>query len=150
MPTAVTTCNVLTDWVHMVLGLNPPLCECALSSSCLITRAGPSTSLCMASRPYPMVASIFLPGRPEGKRLTPIWIKPHQNTFLPCECHYAGPAVGLSSMEGASFSLFVIVLLQNHSSSKDMRQWPASTSWCYRITPIVPASVTPCLNPGPQ
>jgi hypothetical protein len=49
------------------------LCEHALFSNYhLITRAGPSTTLCMASRLNQTVASVFLPGRPKGERPMPI------------------------------------------------------------------------------
>ncbi len=69
MPTADITCNGMTDSVHMVLRLNILQCECVLFSSYLITWAGPSTTLSMA--PRPMLASVFLPGKPEGETPMP-------------------------------------------------------------------------------
>ncbi len=111
------------------LSLNPLLCKCALFSSCLITRAGLSTILCMTLRQNWMVASIFLP----------TWIELRQNTFSSCamsQCQHARPIVGLYSIEGAAFLPFTLVLLQNHVLNKDTRPGPPSTSR-YLYPPVV-------------
>jgi hypothetical protein len=52
----------------------------------------------------------------------------HAGTHSSCACQHARLTVWLSSMEGPSFSLFALVLLQNHPLSKDTRPGPPSTS----------------------
>jgi hypothetical protein len=102
-------------------GLTPQYVNVLCSPAAWSPRQAPAPLYTMVV--IPMVASIFLPGKPKVKRPMPTWITPCN-----VQCQHAGPIVGLSSMEEASFLPFALVPLQNLSLSKDTRPGPPSTS----------------------